>query len=286
MGRLRKAAVTITGLISVASPAFGEEVTARVSQPEAEREFGVQLAQSASPLEERFLPSEWQFKALPYVWAISIEGDSTVKGQDSDVDIRFKDILEQLNFGVFLEGEARKERFGLFANVLYADLETDQGTGPLDIEVGTKVFMGGGGASYRLGPYPLDSGGGALVLDPYAGFRYTLIDVDLDISGQRNESADQQWVDPIVGLRSILQLTPRWNLTAFGDVGGFGVGSDFTWQAAGVVGYRFGLFGEGDAQVLGGYRAIGQDYSDGDGDSEFKWDVVYHGPVLGLSVTF
>ena len=192
MGRLRKAAVTITGLISVASPALGEEVTARVSQPEAEREFGVQLAQSASPLEERFLPSEWQFKALPYVWAISIEGDSTVEGQDSDVDIRFKDILEQLNFGVFLEGEARKERFGLFANVLYADLETGQGTGPLNIEVGTKVFMGGGGASYRLGPYPLDSGGGALVLDPYAGFRYTVIDVDLEGSSNNLFQRGQQ----------------------------------------------------------------------------------------------
>jgi hypothetical protein len=71
MGRLPKAAVTIFGLVSAASPALGEEVAARVSQPEAKREFGMQLAQSASELEESFVPREWQFKALPYVWAIS-----------------------------------------------------------------------------------------------------------------------------------------------------------------------------------------------------------------------
>jgi hypothetical protein len=53
-----------------------------------------------------------------------------------------------------------------------------------------------------------------------------------------------------------------------------------------LVGYRFGLFGEDSARVVGGYRAMYQDYTDGCGDNKFKWDVTLHGPNLGLDIEF
>ena len=72
-----------------------------------------------------------------------------------------------------------------------------------------------------------------------------------------------------------------------GDVGGFGVGSDFTWGAMGTIGYNFRLFSEkNNARAAVGYRAIYQDYTDGSGDDKFKWDVTYHGPILGLVIEF
>jgi hypothetical protein len=40
-----------------------------------------------------------------------------------------------------------------------------------------------------------------------------------------------------------------------------------------LIGYRFGLFGEDNARIVGGYRAMYQDYTDGCGDNKFKWDV-------------
>jgi len=75
-------------------------------------------------------------------------------------------------------------------------------------------------------------------------------------------------------------------VTALGDIGGFGAGSEFTWQAAGMVGYRFGLFGDDNARVLAGYRALYQDYKSGSGSNEFKWDMTLHGPVLALAISF
>ena len=45
-----------------------------------------------------------------------------MKGQKSDVNLSFKDIVEELNYGVMLDGEARKGRVGVIANILYANL--------------------------------------------------------------------------------------------------------------------------------------------------------------------
>ena len=44
--------------------------------------------------------------------------------------------------------------------------------------------------------------------------------------------------------------------------------------------------GERDANVLVGWRALGQDYSKGSAPSLFVYDVVSHGPVFALAVTF
>jgi hypothetical protein len=54
----------------------------------------------------------------------------------------------------------------------------------------------------------------------------------------------------------------------------------------GLVGYSFHLLGDDNAKVFAGYRALGQDYSDGSGADKFEWDETLHGPVLGLAYHF
>jgi len=233
---------------------------------------------------------DWQFQVAPYVWALAVDGDVTVKGQKSDVSLSFKDIVEELNYGVMLQGEARKGRVGAFANVLYANLGDETDVGPLKIDPEANLFIGGFSGYYRLGPWDLDSEAGddspQLIVDPYAGVRYTYLDLDLDISGGPSLGNDQDWFEPIVGLRTLWELSPRWGVTAAGDIGGFGVGSDFAWQAIGLVSYRFGLFGENNSRFLFGYRALHQDYSTGSGTNKFEWDVTLHGPIFALAIEF
>ena len=125
-----------------------------------------------------------------------------------------------------------------------------------------------------------------MIVDPYIGFRYTSLEVDLDLRRDRDVGGDQDWFDPIIGGRSTVQFNPNWTLATTGDIGGFGAGSDFTWQAIGVVGYNFDLFHQQAATVAAGYRALGQDYSTGSGDDRFEWDVIYHGPLFSFSVRF
>ncbi len=52
--------------------------------------------------------SGWDFHVAPYFWFLSIDGDVTVKGQESDVDVGFDKIWDEFNIGVMLEFEARK----------------------------------------------------------------------------------------------------------------------------------------------------------------------------------
>jgi hypothetical protein len=131
-------------------------------------------------------------------------------------------------------------------------------------------------------------------LDPYTGIRYTYLDLELKgrldlptlgIARERSEDGDRQWVDPLVGLRTIWTLGDHLNLIAAGDIGGTSTSDQFSWQAIGLLGYRFDLIGQ-DANLVAGYRALKQKYEDGDGRSAFKWDVIFHGPVVGLTITF
>jgi hypothetical protein len=43
---------------------------------------------------------------------------------------------------------------------------------------------------------------------------------------------------------------------------------------------------EKDAKLFGNSRALSRDYQEGRGLDKFEWDVVMHGPVLGLGITF
>jgi hypothetical protein len=91
-------------------------------------------------------------------------------------------------------------------------------------------------------------------------------------------AADKNWLDPIIGIRAQWDLNERWFLAGKCDIGGFGVGSDFTWTAQGTVGYQFT---EAVSAELG-YRYMDTDYSDG----AFVYDVAEHGLYTGLNIRF
>ena len=71
-----------------------------------------------------------------------------------------------------------------------------------------------------------------------------------------------------------------------GDVGGISTSDQYSAEAWGTVGYRFGLFGSDNATVLAGYRVLKQKYEDGNGRDRFDWDMTIHGPIAGLKITF
>lgn len=109
------------------------------------------------------------------------------------------------------------------------------------------------------------------------------------IGGQRqvfiNISDREEWVDPFVGLRLRSRSQSGWEWWLRGDVGGFGVASDFAWQLIGGLGKEWESRHGTMAWMLG-YRVLDTDYSNGSGDNAFLYDVLIHGPVAGLSFRF
>jgi hypothetical protein len=93
-----------------------------------------------------------------------------------------------------------------------------------------------------------------------------------------NVSGTSTWADPIIGLRARHYVTRAVFLNLYGDIGGFGAGSEFSWQALGTVGLQASRWC--DLQL--GYRALGFDYEPG----RVKQDLVTHGPIMGATFHF
>ena len=81
-------------------------------------------------------------------------------------------------------------------------------------------------------------------------------------------------------------MAPGQNLSLRGDVGGFDVGSEFSWQM--IATYDFQLCVTDRYAIDGylGYRALSVDYSEGSGANRYEYDAVQHGPVIGATVRF
>ncbi|MHA3773369.1 hypothetical protein ACXR0O_17690 [Verrucomicrobiota bacterium sgz303538] len=81
------------------------------------------------------------------------------------------------------------------------------------------------------------------------------------------------WFDPYIGLRGRYQLSPAFYLIGRGDIGGFGIGSELTWQAYGAVGCQLSR----NVYAEAGYRYLFIDYR--------KHGLIYDVAVRGAQVT-
>ena len=95
-------------------------------------------------------------------------------------------------------------------------------------------------------------------------------------------SNDMEWVDPFVGFRLRHAMGASKELSLEGDVGGFGAGSDFSWQVVGTYGFDTSLCGTPFHAVLG-YRALAVDYSENGKFGKNGIDFVQHGPIMGVT---
>ncbi len=226
----------------------------------------------------------WTLDLTLYGWLPALEGKIGSRGLTADIDNSFRDTLEQSDslLAFMLRAEARRERLGLFVDTVYIDLGyEDVAVGTVAADAGTTLFIMSFGAAWELAGGQAE-GGRSWAVDALGGGRWTRVRNEISLQGGGpSASGRSDWVDPFIGLRVRGHLSGNWIYSIQGDIGGFGVGSDFAWQAAASIGYRFSLFGR-EALALVGYRALGTDYE----SSRLVWDTTMHGPAIGLNVRF
>ena len=220
-------------------------------------------------------PGNWQAQITPYVWMSGLSGDvsATQAPPVFSVDKSFSEILENLNGAFFVTGLARKGNFVIVGDFNYVSTsETDPTPiGPVDADI--EQISG-----TLLAGTPLIDQPGA-VLYALGGARVWHVDATLTASSiPARESDTWAFVDPVVALRGRLALTDAVSLTGYGDIGGFGVGSDVTWQAVAAVNYALSQ----RLSISAGYRHLSVDYEDGGQ----LLDVDLSGPVLGATIKF
>ena len=244
----------------------------------------------ATPMAARADADPWRVDFTTWLWLYGITGDIGIGPLTADVDSTFLDVLQESDSVMAFSGrlEVGYGKFAGYVDGTYAKVGADDqsgSAGAANIDVTVNTGLVDFGLMYRLTDWEstVDERGGAL--DIYAGARYLTLGVELDPAAANSLQRDRDWIDPIVGLKVRQPLAPAWHLSAWGDVGGFGVSSDLTWSVTAVVGFDFELF-KIPATFYVGYRAIGWDYTDGSGPSRLEWDAVMHGPTLGFQARF
>jgi hypothetical protein len=265
----------------------------------------------------------WQLEVAPYGWALNVQGDLTIEGIDSSINLTIVDILNFANKVIAFEGliEARKGRFSIFSLTDYFNTEFSDDIAEhfqprkkrLSIDVDTHIALdlelifAEFGATFELLKQRYGDGqsDAFAALDLVAGGRYNSIKSETDIllevgatftpkfipvTISRNAQfvgtvkVDEDWIDPFIGLRLRMQSANGYRFFARGDVGGFGVSSDLVWQVMG------GLSGEcrcnENLSWMLGYRALDTTYETGTGRDLFELDALIHGPIIGGAYRF
>ena len=216
--------------------------------------------------------NNWTFDVSLYGLAAGMSGDVGVGSVTTDVDIGFNDVLDNLEFSAMGSARAGYGPWALTTEVVYMSLEGSQGGGTANME----QWLVEPTVSYRLSKY----------FEPLAGVRYNNLNAEFRGQGVLPEpvipSGTQEWWDPIVGANLGLPLGKNFSLNFRGDIGGFGVGSDLTWQVFPYLEWQFAKW----ASLQGGYRWLYVDYETGSGESRFKYDMLIQGAQLGFTFHF
>lgn len=228
---------------------------------------------------------EWTFAFEPYVLASSIEGDASVgRATGVDVDVDMSDILETLEMAFMGHFEAiHSNGWGVALDYGFMDLGADisgQRGGVIDANVRQGVFEA---LLLRKGSSRKGQ------LEYLAGVRWWDNDIDADVDlavlpGSPSADIKEDWIDLVLGVRWSNPVNDEWTFNIRGDIGGFGVESDFTSTAS--AGFRYKMSESIDLDLQ--YKATWVDFETGRaGESGyFQYDTVTHGPLIGVIFNF
>jgi opacity protein-like surface antigen len=194
---------------------------------------------------------DWKYSLTAYLWTpVTGVSAETPTGQTVDAELSFSDALKDLDFAFMGAFEARRGKLSLFTDGMYTKLSpTNTTPGPLadEVTVRTQLTVISAYAAYRA--YEEAN----VAIDLAGGFRWAKLDSDVSIAGGLlggdEFSNDDDWIDPVIGVRFSSQISEQVSASLFVDYGGFSSESN-TWQVAATLGYALN-----DKWTLrGGYR--------------------------------
>jgi hypothetical protein len=225
--------------------------------------------------------SDWHFAVSPYLWFPGVHGTIGALGRDVSVHATPGDLLSNFRFGLMGAFEARYKRIVVPLDLMWIRLEDDKAL-PFPNLMATKAKLTGSELllTPKIGYRLLDEK--RIKIDALTGFRYWHFSENLKFVPSNlnlNFSGSQNLVDPLVGGRVQLGLTPKIEANILGDVGGWGTGSQLEYQVAGVLGYKI----KPKWTLQAGYRYLNIDYR----NSNHGGTVVYlitNGVIFGATI--
>jgi opacity protein-like surface antigen len=277
----------------------------------SDRQTGSPSPRAPSPAADR-----WKFRLIPYAWLPAVKGSVTVLGMKQPIRLSLSDLfrlVDELDVVVPFQFEARHGRWKVWLDVQYIKMHdrlrqsvTKQVglamvTADVTVNVDMRMLLTEFGVDYELFTLPLGQGPAPMLrFDVRAGGRYVYMKGEAGIAAQvgvqigpgdvrspiggfgRDSGGSRSWLEPLLGVGVTLDVNERLKLMARGDIGGFGIGSDLTWQVVAGVEYKLCDW----ASVFAGYRLLDIDFTEGHGQSKFAFDVQMRGPYLAMIFCF
>ncbi|KIF45741.1 hypothetical protein M445_20615 [Vibrio owensii 47666-1] len=230
-------------------------------------------------------PSNWQHSVEIYMLALNINGDTTMGNFSSSLDVDPKFIMDHLDIGAMarLEG-VYHNKWGYYIDYSFMDLSGDvnnlSGILPnvsyrADLEIRQGVLEA---KAFQRETYSFG------MIDYMFGLRWW----DNDIKGKvyRNDNRilvdrlniKEDWVDFLMGVRWINDLTKDWRFHASLDAG---LGKDTNFTYATQFGLRYHINDWSDVNLA--YKSTWVDYVN---EGTFEYDTASHGFLIGLGLYF
>lgn len=216
--------------------------------------------------------SPWSFSSTLYVLAAGMTGDVGIGPIDADLDVDFSEIWSNLEFGAMGSMRIGYDRWSLNTDVIYMGLGATKNGFNADLD----QWVVEPTIAYQVSKN----------IELLAGTRYNNLSGEVHGPGTlptpRLRTGTQDWWDPIIGARLHFPFARKFSFDVRGDVGGFGAGSDLTWQAFPFLTWQIS---ESFSTHIG-YRMVLTDYETGSGRDRFRYDMLSHGPQIGATYRF
>ncbi|MFI4856018.1 MAG: hypothetical protein ACIAQF_13685 [Phycisphaerales bacterium JB065] len=299
------ASLLTAGVLCFAPGAIAQSVETTLDHDSAERMTETTAADLSLNIDRA---ASWKARATASLWFPSLNGNQTLRG-GTEFNI---DIIDQpdVQLAPRFELAFRRERWTILTSGFVFNIDqTATVTGGSFISGGTTISPGDRVsydidywsadllAAYRIkeiqidnhgkgpapNPYSVPSDGVGLFFDITGGARVWHLDYSMnEIGGGSLIDITETWVDPIIGARMTMDLPHGLGLEVRGDVGGFGVGSDFAWNIEAA--FKAQLADNIGAEI--GFRHLQTSYDAGSGLDEIDWSIATAGLYGSIVIRF
>jgi opacity protein-like surface antigen len=249
---------------------------------------------SGSTLVNATADDEWNYFIGGYFPATTIDATATagtsLGDQTLDIDASFSDLFDNMDYGLMGVFIAQKGKLSINVDLVFIGLDINE-----SLPVPPPIGPASANVDLEIQEHELYLGYKAFAqvpaLEVIAGARYIDQDikVNLTTAGPGPLSSSQlatgdSWVDPFIGLRYLGPISNNWSWILRGDIGGFGVGSEFSWRVD--AGVRYAFAEKWEAAI--GYKVLDIDYETGTSGSldRYTWDGSESGITFGVGYYF
>jgi hypothetical protein len=226
---------------------------------------------------------KWNFLTDIYLLFPNMNGETGIEDLvEVPLDANPGDVFSKLKIGGMLYLEARTEKWAITSDLVFMNLENEVTPSTL-LNSGTVTAKQGiweAAGLYRVASFLEVGVGGRL------NHLKTGMEVHRNVLPAGTEEVIKEhsatWYDPVLITRLTADIHDKWLFQFRGDLGGFGIGSDFTWQLQAYAGYRFTRV----FQLTVGYRILSIDYDKGEDAEQFIFNIDEFGPVIRLGFNF